>query len=525
MLTADDLLKVVATPTRLGCYLAPLVWGEGETYKVDPWLELLEQKTLDAFLDRATQRFVRAHMPPQIGKTSYSGGFLPFWVLGMFPETRVILVTYSDDYSRLRGGETRDLVKAFGDKLFGIAVDPDKEAAGDWRLKGHRGGMLSVGIGSQITGRSGDLIIIDDVIKNIQEAASVATKDLHRKEYRSTIRPRLQPGGTILITSTRWAEDDLAGSIEMREAQPGYKGERYEVLSYPAIAEPEDFEEVPDANEWRDVLGRRIGEPLECRFTDPGIAWEETIFYRLRDSGDDLLEFSCVFQQKPVAGEGGMFPPAKWTYYRTEELPVMRAMCRVWDPAATEGGGDWSVGLKMGRGEDGHFYILDVWRGRLSSDQVLARAKDLAMLVDGTAVEVGVEQERAGGGKTTVQFWEIELNREGIRVFACKAEDTKEDRARPASTYQQSGHLKLPHPEEGKDWAPLLVDQARRMMGDGRRGRHDDMVDAMAYAVRKLMDREAVSFWDPSAAEITGAAQGDVEGFILQHVLGLRSAH
>lgn len=520
-MTPDDLLKIVATPSRLGVYLAPLVWGEGNTYDVDPWLEVMEQEVLDALLDRQHQRFVRAHMPPQIGKTSYSGGFLPFWVLGMFPETRIILVTYSDDYSRLRGGETRDLIRAYGPKLFGISVDPDKEAAGDWRLKNHRGGMLSVGIGSQITGRSGDLIIIDDVIKNIQEAASVVTKDLHRKEYRSTIRPRLQPGGTILMTSTRWAEDDLAGSIEAREAQPGYKGERYKVLSFPAIAEPEDGEEVADEEAWRDMLGRRMGEPLQCRFTDPDKPWGETIFYNLRDSSDDFLEFSCVFQQKPVAGEGGMFPPAKWQYYRSDELPEMRSVVRVWDPAATEGGGDWSVGLKMGRGMDNNFYILDVWRGRQSADEVLKTAKAIATGIDGTSVEVGVERERAGGGKTTVAFWEIELNREGIRVFECPADDTKEDRARPASTYQQSGHLKLPHPEENKDWVPMLIDQARRMMGDGRRGRHDDMVDTMAYAVRKLMDREAVSFWDPSMAEMSAATQDDVERFILQHIAGV----
>lgn len=523
-MTPDDLLKIVATPSRLGVYLAPLVWGDGQTYDVDPWLELMEQRVLDAFLDRSTQRFIRCHMPPQIGKTSYSGGFLPFWVLGMFPETRIILVTYSDDYSRLRGGETRDLVKAYGHKLFGINVDPDKEAAGDWRLKGHRGGMLSVGIGSQITGRSGDLIIIDDVIKNIQEAASVVTKDLHRKEYRSTIRPRLQPGGTILMTSTRWAEDDLAGSIEMRENSENYKGERYEVLSFPAIAEPADDETVEDEATWRDILGREMGQPLQCRFTDPDKPWEETIFYNLRDSSDDFLEFSCVFQQKPVAGEGGMFPPTKWQYYRSDEVPEMRAVCRVWDPAATEGGGDWSVGLKMGRGQDGNYYILDVWRGRVSADLVLATAKQIATGVDGSICEVGVERERAGGGKTTVQFWTIELNREGIRVFECPADDTKEDRARPASTFQQSGHLKLPHPEEGKEWVPQLIDQARRMMGDGRRGRYDDMVDTMAYAVRHLMPREAVDFWDPSAAEFSGATQEDVEGWILQHVRGVRVA-
>lgn len=518
-LTEEQLLSVVATPTRLGKYLAPKLWGPGNEYQVDPWLELFEQRALDAILDREHQRFLRLHVPPQVGKTSYSAGFLLFWVLGMFPETRIILITYSDDYSRVRGQEVREMVRLYG-HLFGIAIDPDKEASGDWKLKGHRGGMLSVGIGSQIAGRSGDLVIVDDVIKNMQEAASVVTKDLHRREFRANIRPRLQPGGTLIITNTRWADDDIAGWIESREKEPGYKGEIFEAMSHPAIAEPGMDEIVTNEAEWRDVLGRRIGQPLQCRFTDPSLPWEQTIFYSLRDTADDLLEFSCVFQQNPINREGGMFPPDKWQYYRKDELPKMRSIVRVWDPAATEGGGDWSVALKMGRGEDDNFYILDVWRDRLAADQVLERAVTLARM-DGSECDVGVEQEKAGAGKGTVRFWEIRLAKEGIRVFAAKPDGSKEERAKPASTLQQGGYLRIPHPDQYVEWQPRLVDQAMRIMGDGRRGRHDDIVDAMAHAVLKLMDREAVQLWDPSTAEFDAAPQSEVLGWIQAHVSGM----
>lgn len=518
-LTDQQLLSVIATPTRLGQYLAPRMWGPGAVYDVDPWLEVMERECLKAIMNKKEQSFLRFHQPPQTGKTTFSGGFLLFWVLGMFPETRILLVTYSDDYSRVRGSEVREMVRRFG-HLFGIAVDPDKEAAGDWKLKGHRGGMLSVGIGSQIAGRSGDLVVIDDILKNALEAASVTTKDLHRREYRQTIRPRLQPGGTMLMTSTRWADDDLAGYLESKESEAGYKGERFEAYSFPAIAEPGINEEVGDEEAWRDVLGRRIGEPLQCRFTDPSIPWEETIFYRLRDSADDKLEFSCVFQQNPLNAEGGMFPPDKWRYFRYDELPKMRAKVRVWDPAATEGGGDWSVGLYMGRGEDDNYYVLDVWRGRLAADAVLEAAVTMAKS-DGTETEVGVEQEKAGAGKGTVRFWEIRLAKEGVRVFGAKPDGSKEERAKPASTLQQAGHILLPHPDQDRDWAPKLIDQAMRMMGDGRRGRHDDIVDAMAHAILKLMDRESVSLWDPSAGGFDATPQEDVIRWIQGHVSGL----
>lgn len=516
-MTPDELLRIVLTPTRLGQHLVPELWGEGSIYDIDPWLALTEQRVLEAVLDRDHQRFVRAHVPPQVGKTTFSCLFLPFWILGMFPESRIILVTYSDDYSRLRGGEVRDLIAAFGRELFGIEIDPNRDAAADWRLAHHRGGMLSVGVGSQLSGRSGDIVIIDDLIKNIQEATSVATKSLHIKEYGSTIRPRLQPRGTIIMTSTRWAEDDLAGWIGSRQERPGYNGEMWEELSFPAIAEPRDQEEI-DPEAWRDILGRQLEEPLQCRFTDPELAWEDTIFHQLRRSADDMMEFSCVFQQNPINSDAGMFPPGKWRRYRKDELPKMRQVVRIWDPAATEGGGDWSVGLKIGRGEDDRFYILDVWRNKFAADAVLDAAVSIAR-ADTTAVEVGVEQEKAGAGKGTVRFWELEMLKHGVRVFPCKVDNAKEVRAKPASTLQQGGQLLIPHDDEGVDWVHVLIDQARRMMGDGRRGRNDDMIDCLSHGVEHLLEANSVEFWDPS--DFNPAAQSDVEGALFRHLLGL----
>jgi predicted phage terminase large subunit-like protein len=520
--TPDELLRIVATPTRLGVHLAKDLWGWEAKYDVDPWLAMTEQKVLDAVLDREHQRFVRIHVPPQVGKTSFSGGFLPFWLLGMFPDTRIIFISYSDDYSRLRGGEVRNMIRAYGMELFGIEIDPDREAAGDWGIKGHRGGMLSVGIGSQISGRPGDIIIIDDIIKNMQEAASMATKALHVREYDGTIRGRLQPGGTIIMTSTRWADDDLAGTIGSRTRAPGYRGDQWEVLSFPAIAEPSDEEisQSIDFELWEDELGRKHGEPLACRFTNPDLPWEDTTFYSVRRSLD-LFTFSCLFQQNPIASEAGMFPPGKWARYRMEERPKMISEVRVWDPAATAGGGDYSVGVKIGKGTDGRFYVLDVWRDQLDSDRVLESALTIAK-ADGFMCQIGVEQERAGSGKGTVRFWDVELVKHGFQVFPCPAMGSKEERAKPASTLQHGGRLLIPDDEDNIEWVNVLIDQSRRMMGDGRRGRHDDIVDGMAHGVLKLLDAASVEFWDPGTAEIGSATEREVEGWIMQHLMGVR---
>lgn len=506
-------LQRVATPTRLGKFLVegePKHWGPEETYDVDPWLLLVEQQVLDAVLDESMQRFIRIHVPPQVGKTTFSALWLPFWLLGMNPELRIILITYSDDYSRVRGAEVRDLVKAYGMALFGIEVDGDKDSAGDWKLKGHRGGMLSVGIDSQLAGRSGDVIIIDDTIKNATEAASVAVKSSQVRTYDTTIRSRLQPRGTIIMTTTRWADDDLPGILGARQRAKGYKGDHWEVLSFPAICDiPDDVSPGEIDDDWRDVLGRQLGIELECRFTKDDAAF----FHRLQNTVEPF-EFSCIWQQQPVSATGGMFPAAKWRRYRRAELPEIVAKVRVWDPAASEGGGDWTVGALVGKAIDGNYYVLHLAWFRKSGDQVLSEAKTTAQ-ADGYTVPILVEQERAGAGKSVVAFWKTELL--GYSVEPAKAEGSKEDRAKPYSQLQQSGRVFIPDVEEGDDWIVEFVDQHRKMMGDGRRGKHDDMIDPVAYGIRHLLEYGRVEIYDPYASNFDAETQ--MEALLMQ--LGL----
>lgn len=479
----------IATPTRIGVHFAEELWGAGVEYRIDPWLALTEQTVVPAILNRDEESFVMVNLPPQVGKTSFSGELLPFWLLGMFPDLRIILVTYSDDYSRMRGSQVRNMMQTYGPKLFGVDVDPKNQSSADWTIAGHRGGMLSVGIGSQITGRSGDVIIIDDIIKNAEEAASITTKRKQLLEYDGTIRTRLQPGGTILITATRWAEDDLSGALRERQEAPDYEGDRYEVLSFAAIAEPEDDEEVGD--DWRDALGRAEGEPLQCRFTKPGEEWPKNHFYRIRKSIDSF-SFSCLFQQSPTSREGGMFPKGKWSWFDPDDHPYIVQRMRVWDLAATEGGGDFTVGSLVGKDVDGEWYVLDVIRVRRSADAVRSLVHSTAQ-TDGFVTGIRIEEARDGAGKSVVEFYKNDPMLRAYDVDKVKAEGSKESRAMPYSSLQQAGHVHLPN---GADWVKLFVDEHKQMMGDGRRPKHDDQIDTVAYAVLEMADTGNVTIID-----------------------------
>lgn len=488
---------IIRSPSTLANWLAPKIWGikpgtdEPAEFRLDPWLRLTEQKLLQKFFS-PSQEFIAINAPPQCGKSAYCGIFFPMWVLGMHPDTRLIRIGYNDQIVQENGALVRDLMIEYGPSLFGVDVDPDRSAKGEWFLKGHIGRMLSVGIGSSITGKPADVMLIDDVIKNMDEAGSKAVKDLHWKEYHGTIRSRLQPGSLTVISATRFAKDDITGRLREESKKPGYRGDKWEFLSFPAIAKPDRDDPNGSDPEWRDILGRRAGEPLQTRFTVEGEDWEDSHFYAARAAASSQMWiFDCVYQQDPQNPEGGMFPSTKWRYYEPSELPDIVLERRVWDLASTESGGDWSVGVRVGKTADGDYYILDLMRFQKAADDVEETVKTVAAL-DGVAVPIKIEQERSGSGKALIVFYQRALPNHS--VSAAMANGSKEDRARPYSTLQQSGRVYLP---KDAPWLPEFITEHADMMGNGIKPRHDDQIDAVAHAINDMLDGAPTEVLDP----------------------------
>lgn len=489
-----DALGPIALPSSFGAHYAEELWGAGQQYRIDPWVQQAEQTFIPMILDRTRYSFGMLNLPPQVGKSSWSTELLPFWLLGLYPDLHVIVITYSDDYSRTKGKTVRNMMERYGPKHFGVSVDQENQSAGDWTIAGHRGGMLSVGIGSQITGRPGDVIIIDDIIKNSEEAGSPTVKRKHMLEYQNTIRTRLQPGGTILITATRWAEDDLSGSLQDLQNQPDYERDRndfYEVLSFPAIAEiPDDY--VGEPEEWRDRLGRRDGQPLQCRFTRDDEPWEDNPFYRIRRSAPDPVAYSCLYQQSPTVREGGMFPRGMWKHFDPADFPYMVEKVRVWDLAATKGGGDYTVGALVGKDMDGEWYVLDIKRDRLGASEVRELVRRTAR-EDGFGVKIRLEESRDGAGKSVVEFYKEDIELRAFDVDGVRAEGQKWLRAGPYSTLQMAGHFHLP---DGAPWLKDFVDEHKQAMDAFRWPKHDDQIDVVAYAVLEMHDSNRVTVVD-----------------------------
>ena len=196
----------------------------------------------------------------------------------------------------------RDVLNEYGNSVFGIEVNNKSSAANRWDIQGHTGGMVTAGVGGPITGKGADILIIDDPVKNAEEANSQTYRDKTWEWYQSTAYTRLEPNGSIILIMTRWHEDDLAGRILHQIDQD--KGEQWEIINLPAIAEDHD------------ILGRNIGEPLW-----PG-RYDLNELERIKYTTGSYW-WSALYQQRPQPPEGGLLKRSWIKYYQPYELPPL----------------------------------------------------------------------------------------------------------------------------------------------------------------------------------------------------------
>ena len=186
------------------------------------------------------------NMPPRHGKTVALSRVLPAWWLGSFPTSQVILASYGASLAHSNSAAARDLLRAHGEATWGVKIRPDLARAEEWGTTA--GGICkAVGVGGGIVGRGGDLVVIDDPVKDAEEAHSELIREKTWDWYQQTLRTRLEPGAVILCVMTRWHEDDLGGRIL---AHAKKAGDPWHVIRLSAIAREGD------------PLGRAPGEAL-----------------------------------------------------------------------------------------------------------------------------------------------------------------------------------------------------------------------------------------------------------------------
>lgn len=227
------------------------------------------------------------------------------WKVLIAPEKNVMLMGYGSTFARRWGRLARETVKQHGPSV-GVMMSNQVTAQGEWQTR-QLGGMKTVGIVGDATGRGADLLVVDDPTRDARDALSRTKQDAAWDAWNATINTRLEPGGSAIVIGTRWSEIDLIGRLLAAfEEGPDAEGyEPWEILYLPAIADGKDY---TGRRPHVDPLGREPGEAL----------WPERFpIERLR-----AIEkrtpwwFAALYQGRPQPAEGGIFQAKYANYWR-----------------------------------------------------------------------------------------------------------------------------------------------------------------------------------------------------------------
>lgn len=381
-------------------------WLEGATpaYRWD-WPHL---RRLQAALDQITQgqldRLI-VLMPPRHGKSECCTIRYPAYRLERDPSTRVIQAAYNQTLAEKFSRKTRRIVRERS-----VPLSVERTAASDWETA-KAGGVRAVGVGAGVAGHGADLILIDDPIKNREEAESPTYRDRLWEWFTDDIMTRREPGAAVVVTVTPWHHDDLIARIL---ASPD--GPRWTVIRFPALAEEND------------PLGRAEGAAL-CpdRFDEQYLAEQRTLM--------GAYGFESLYQCRPTPRDGNMFPRSKVRI--VANAPAGTRWCRAWDKAGTAGGGKRTAGIKLGIGPDGLVYVGHRIAGQWNAAEREQVIRDTARM-DGIGVVIELEQEPGSGGKESAESSVLGLS--GYDVRAKPATGDKTTRADPlAAQWQANG--------------------------------------------------------------------------------------
>lgn len=341
---------------------------------ITPAIDLISREMERAITTPGSRLIVT--MPPQEGKTTLAIHAV-LRALQHNPDDRVLYLSYSEELAVRSSSEARNLIARHGtdarDPLTGLAMPDqlglalagDKAAAGSWKIKGRKGGMIGVGLGGTVTGRPGDKIVIDDPTKGMAAADSKTEREKVIAGWQANIQTRLSPTASVIIVLTRWHEQDLAGWLLAQDGLKAPEDREWRVINIPAVAEAG----LPDA------LNREPGTPLES-------ARGHRDWAKIRTNSGERV-FYALFQGSPAPTGGTLFSQAWFNDYRLDHPPPVYRRGVYVDPAET-GKGDEAGIVAAGLTGDGTVVLTEDWSGQFSSAVWPRRACLLALSTGAT---------------------------------------------------------------------------------------------------------------------------------------------
>jgi predicted phage terminase large subunit-like protein len=315
-------------------------------------------------------RRLMAFMPPRHGKSELISRLFTAYYEYRHPTRDVAITTYGAELSYELSRDARTNFLQLGGELAS-----DSTAIKSWHTV-HGGNVWATGVGGPATGRGFHLGIIDDPFKDYEEAASAKIRRSRWDWYKSVFRTRAAPGAAIILLMTRWHMDDLASSL-LREEEVTRVG--WHVVEMPAekvvVRTPSATAVALDP-----LTGVHLGKPrhawpssvtVEPDARDhPKWLWTQRFPVddyertKVEQGGESGYFWNALYQQRPVANEGGLFKREYFAPIARARLPQLEMVVRWWDLGATEAAGAYTAGLKVGKDVDGNYYILGLQHGQ-----------------------------------------------------------------------------------------------------------------------------------------------------------------
>ena len=434
------------------------------------WVHEEIAERLDQFLkDVEAKRSPRLmiFMPPRHGKTELVSRRLPALAFGLNPDLQIIATSYGADFA---AGINRNVQRIIDSEEY-KNLFPDTMLAGTkmrrinhsgargylrttdiFEIVGHHGMYRSTGVGGGITGMGADILILDDPIKDAEQADSTTYREKTWEWYLSTAYTRLSPGGGVLLCVTRWNEDDLPGRL--LEAQK-VGGDQWDCIAYPAMAEQKEAH-------------RKVGEalheerwPLERLQAIKG-SYKGTYGARM---------WASLYQQRPSPSEGGILKRAWWKFFDEPPMP-MEEIIQSWDCSFKDlKTSSYVVGQIWGR-KGANKYLLDQVRDQMDFPATIAAIR---MMTRKWPKARGKLIEDKANGIAVIQV----LKNEIPGIIPVEPKGGKEARAQAISWDIEAGNVFLPN---NAQWAHDFVEECALFPN----GAHDDQVDAMSQALVRL---------------------------------------
>jgi predicted phage terminase large subunit-like protein len=422
------------------------------------WPEMIvgaHHKKIAAALDRVVSgecKRLMIAMPPRHGKSQMGSYLFPAYLMGKKPDSKLIVGSHTAELAQRFGRMIRNLVadERYKELFPDFLLSADSKAAGRWDTS-HGGEAFFIGKGGAMTGRGGNVVILDDILDE-QDALSNTAMENTWEWYQSGPRQRLQPNGAIIVINTRWKTDDLSGRL--LKLQGAIKSDKWEVLEFPAI--------LPS------------GGPL----------WPE--YWKLEELEAvkhtiGLQKWNAQWQQTPTADEGAILKREWWQRWKPEEPPLVEYIIQSYDTAySKKETADYSVittwGVFVPDIDSGpNIILLDVKKGRWDFPELkrIAREEYKNWNPDNVLIEA----------KATGITLQQELRRVGIPVTMYspggrRAGQDKVSRANSIAPILESGMVWAPETE----WADELIEECAAFPN----GDHDDMVDSTTQALMRF---------------------------------------